>query len=132
VILPSSVESALAFRSLRSVTCACGIVSLALAIGIGAASAQEMRSPRISPVRADWDALAQELQAIEEAQVNQSRPQGSLGERLTADGFRRVNSATGERFANIAASPVPVLLPFNTLAFLRDRADGAARDDAEN
>jgi hypothetical protein len=27
---------------------------------------------------------------------------------------------------------VPVLLPFNTLAFLRDRADGAARDDAEN
>src|SRR5262249_58934415 len=34
----------------------------------------------------------------------------------------RLNRATGERFANIAASPVPVLLPFDTAAFLRDRA----------
>src|SRR5262249_56132537 len=34
----------------------------------------------------------------------------------------KLNRATGERFANIAASPVPVLLPFDTAAFLRDRA----------
>ena len=30
----------------------------------------------------------------------------------------------GERFTDIAASPVPVLLPFDTAAFLRDRAAG--------
>jgi hypothetical protein len=33
-----------------------------------------------------------------------------------------LNRATGERFANIAASPVPVLLPFDTAAFVRDKA----------
>ena len=41
-----------------------------------------------------------------------------------------LNRATGERFANIAASPVPVLLPFDTAAFLRDRADAANAADA--
>src|SRR5262249_12575502 len=33
----------------------------------------------------------------------------------------KLNRATSERFANIAASPVPVLLPFDTAAFVRDR-----------
>src|SRR5262249_16932323 len=60
------------------------------------------------------------------------RPEGSLAKLLATELFRRLNTATGERFANIAASPVPVLLPFNTIAFLRDRADRATRDDAEN
>ncbi len=32
----------------------------------------------------------------------------------------------GERFANIAASPVPVLLPIDTAAYLRDAAAGTA------
>src|SRR5262249_57473238 len=36
-----------------------------------------------------------------------------------------LSRATGERFANIAASPVPVLLPFDTAAFLHDRATGS-------
>ena len=44
----------------------------------------------------------------------------------------RVNRATSERFANIAASPVPVLLPFNTTAFMRDRADPITRNEADN
>src|SRR5262249_24551047 len=44
----------------------------------------------------------------------------------------KLNRATGERFANIAASPVPVLLPFDTAAFLRDRAAAASDPAAAN
>jgi hypothetical protein len=87
------------------------IASLALAVGVAAAAAQDMKSPRIAPTRVDWDAVAVELGALDPAKTAVGMPE------LMA----KLNRATGERFANIAASPVPVLLPFDTAAFLRDR-----------
>jgi len=42
----------------------------------------------------------------------------------------KLNRVTGERFAHIAASPVPVLLPFDTAAFLGDRVAAAGTPDA--
>jgi hypothetical protein len=42
----------------------------------------------------------------------------------------KLNQVTGERFAHIAASPVPVLLPFDTAAFLGDRVAAAGTPDA--
>src|SRR4029453_16786031 len=92
------------------------IASLALAVGVAAAAAQDMKSPRIAPTRVDWDAVAVELGALDPAQPARAAP----------DVIAKLNRATGERFANIAASPVPVLLPFDTAAFLRDRAAAAA------
>src|SRR6266516_4874262 len=89
-----------------------GIAGLALAVGVAAAAAQDMKSPRIAPTRVDWDAVAVELGALDPAKTAVGMPE------LMA----KLNRATGERFANIAASPVPVLLPFDTAAFLRDRA----------
>jgi hypothetical protein len=57
--------------------------------------------------------------------VATTAPARSLDPAKTAVGMPermvKLNRATGERFANIAASPVPVLLPFDTAAFLRDR-----------
>ena len=97
-----------------------GIAGLALAAGIAAAAAQEMRSPRILPVHVDWDAVA--------AQVGTTDASKAVA---AADLLAELNRATGERFAKIAASPVPVLLPFDTAAFLRDRADVAAESSME-
>src|SRR5262249_41884938 len=88
-----------------------GIAGLALAVGIAAAAAQDMKSPRIAPTHVDWDAVAVELDALD-------LPKPVVVPEVMA----KLNRATGERFANIAASPVPVLLPFDTAAFLRDRA----------
>jgi hypothetical protein len=96
-----------------------GIAGLALAASIVAAAAQEMKSPRISSTQVDWDAAALELTSID------LRQHADLPAAM-AD----LNRATGEHFANIAASPVPVLLPFDTAAFLRDRADTANAADA--
>ncbi len=79
-----------------------------------------MKSPRISHALVDWEAAGAELSAIEAL-----KPTDTPAERLA-----RLNRATGERFADIAASPVPVLLPFDTAAYLRDRAAGTASDAA--
>src|SRR6516225_1101338 len=81
-----------------------GIAGLALAVGI-------------APTHVDWDAVAVELDALD-------LPKPVVVPEVMA----KLNRATGERFANIAASPVPVLVPFDTAAFLRDRA--AASDPA--
>jgi hypothetical protein len=86
--------------------------------------AREMKSPRIARTRVDWDAMAAELNTIE---VLNPTGIGETPERAPASAelLARLNRATGERFANIAASPVPVLLPFDAPAFLRDRAAAA-------
>src|SRR5262249_25904065 len=59
----------------------------------------------------DWGAVTIEFSALEPQKAG-------VAPGLVA----KLNRATGERFTNIAASPVPVLLPFDTAAFLRDRA----------
>ena len=91
-----------------------GIAGLALAASIIAAAAQEMKSPRISSTQVDWDAAVLEL-----APIDALRPAD------VPAAMAELNRATGERFANIAASPVPVLLPFDTAAFLRHRSAAA-------
>ena len=95
-----------------------GVAGLALAASIIAAAAQEMKSPRISSTQVDWDAAVRELASIDS--LKQADVPGVMAE---------LNRATGERFANIAASPVPVLLPFDTASFLRERAAAANTAD---
>jgi hypothetical protein len=95
-----------------------GIAGLALAVGVVAAAAQDMKSPRIAPTHVDWDAVVVDLDALDV-------PKPIVVREVMA----KLNRATSERFANIAASPVPVLLPFDTAAFVRDRT-AAASDPA--
>src|SRR5215469_13359863 len=76
-----------------------------------AAAAQDMKSPRIAPTHVDWDAVAVELGALDVPKPV-----------VVPEVMAKLNRATSERFANIAASPIPVLLPFDTAAFARDRA----------
>jgi hypothetical protein len=91
-----------------------------LAIGIASAGAGEMRPPRISPVAIDWGELSAELQALHE-ETGTVDEQANRVPASAADAIARINRVTGERFPNIEASPVPVLLPFDTPAFMRDR-----------
>src|SRR5262249_24482127 len=69
-----------------------------------------MKAPRIAPAHVAWDAIAAELTSIDELKP-------VVADYLIAS----LNRATSERFDNISASAVPVLLPFDTAAFLRDR-----------
>ena len=93
-----------------------GIAGLALAASIVAAAGQEMKSPRISSTQVDWDAAVLEL-----APIDALRPADAPAAMAV------LNRATGERFASIAASPVPVLLPFDIAGFLHHRSAAADR-----
>ena len=94
------------------------------------AHAQEMKSPRISPTHVDWSAVAVELAGHSAA--GSAAPEAPVADppalepALATELVASLNRATSERFADIAASPVPVLLPFDTAAFLRDRATKAS------
>ena len=93
-----------------------GVAGFVLVAGIAAAAAEEMKSPRISYALVDWAAVDAELRALEALNAADTPAQ-----RLAI-----VNVAVAERLANIAASPVPVLLPFDTAAYLLDTATGPA------
>ena len=83
-------------------------VTLALLVG-GPVAAGEMESPVITLSDVDWHAAAAGLH-------------GPAAEPATA--FARLNAVTDRRFAGIAKSAVPVLLPFDVDAFRKDIADG--------
>ena len=114
LLVPAPGRRRGSFGEVCSVMLRFGFAGLALAAGVFAAAAQDMKSPRLAPAHVGWGAVAIELSALEP-------PKAGVAPELMA----KLNRATGERFANIAASPVPVLLPFDTAAFLRDRADAS-------
>jgi len=81
---------------------------------------EQMKSPRLSAAAVDWDAVRAALGALDPLKT-----QSGAG---AADALARLNAATAKIFPNIAASPVPVLLPFDTQAYLHDAGEGAAGD----
>ncbi len=83
-----------------------------------------MKSPRVSSEDVDWVAVRAALSDLSPLLV-EDRPDGTK-----TDALARLNEATQSAFPNIAASPIPVLLPFDTAAFLKDKAasKGAAPD----
>jgi hypothetical protein len=68
-------------------------------------AAQDMRNPKIASMPVDWSEAVAQLD-------NGTEPSPRLIERL--------NQAADTLFANIVASPVPVLLPFNSAQLLHD------------
>ncbi|MEH2569520.1 murein DD-endopeptidase MepM/ murein hydrolase activator NlpD [Bradyrhizobium sp. AZCC 2289] len=103
-----------------------------LAAGAAAASADEFRTPSISAVRVEWRAVLDQLRS-------EISSQPAIAATFTFAGQRRVpawdprstpalvqlNAVTSPIFAGIGRSPVPVLLPFDTAAYLEARANGA-------
>ena len=103
-----------------------------LAAGESPLLADEFRTPSISAVHVEWRAVLDQLRA-------EIGTQSSVASAFTFAGQRRVaasdprstpalmqlNAVTSQIFAGIEQSPVPVLLPFDTAAFLDARANGA-------
>ncbi len=83
-----------------------------------------MTSPRTTSFDADWNAARTVLANLD--------PHPAREETVSApgaDALARLNAATARFFPNAAASRVPVLLPFDTPALLRDDAAGASGGD---
>jgi hypothetical protein len=85
------------------------LVALALLVGAPVA-ATEMESPVITLSDVNWDAAA--------ATVT------DRGAEPPTTAFSRLNAITAKRFAGMAKSTVPVLLPFDVDAFRNDVAEG--------
>ena len=89
------------------------------------AGAADMRAPRISRAYVDWAAAASTFGALAPLQAIHA----SAGGPMASSEIARLNAATAERLPGIDRSAVPVLLPFDVEAYLRDRAAGHAADD---
>jgi len=82
--------------------------------GLLPAAAQDFTSPRLKSLHADWTAAKTAMHAETPAPKEPAS-------------FELLNGALGERFTGIAQSPVPVLLPFDTAAFMQDKAAGQTK-----
>jgi murein DD-endopeptidase MepM/ murein hydrolase activator NlpD len=103
----------------------CCLVGLVIATPAAAQDgAAQMTSPRISSADVDWGAVRTALADFDTL----ASPGGGAS---APDALSSLNTATAKVFAKIASSPVPVLLPFDTGAFLRDDAQGAAGDTSK-
>ena len=94
--------------------------------------ADDFRTPSISAVHVEWRAVLDQLRS-------EIGTQSSVASAFTFAGQRRIaasdprstpalmqlNAVTSQIFAGIARSPIPVLLPFDTAAFLDARGNGA-------
>jgi len=106
--------------------------SLFVAAAASMLHASEFRTPAISAARVEWRAAIDQFRS----EIN-SQP--AVASSLTFSGQRRLpafdprltpalvqlNAVTSQIFTGIGRSPVPVLLPFDTAAFLEARLNGA-------
>ena len=118
-------------KAVRSVALLLASLSLLIA-GTAVLTAAEFRTPAISAVRVQWRAALDQLRS----EIN-TRPAVAPAFTFSAQWrFRaydprskpalvQLNAVTSQIFAGIGRSPVPVLLPFDTAAFLDAQLNGA-------
>ncbi len=86
-----------------------------------AAVPQDMKPPRITLIRPDWQAVKASLAVELKADL----------ETAQSDVLAKLNAALPKPFASAAASPIPVLLPIDTAALLQDKAADRAVADGQ-
>jgi hypothetical protein len=79
-----------------------------------------IKSPRLTAAAVDWDVVRAALADLDLVKAQDSA--------FAPDMLTRLNTASAKIFPDIAASPVPVLLPFDTAALLSDTAQGTPGD----
>jgi murein DD-endopeptidase MepM/ murein hydrolase activator NlpD len=94
-------------------------VAALLLLASGGAFALEIKAPKISIAAVDWETARAALNSSEAAR-RLSASAAVAG--AASDLLARLNQTSGTVFPNIAASSVPVLLPFDLDAFLRHNA----------
>ena len=83
-----------------------------------------MTDPRTTSFDVDWNAARAALAGLDQSDA----PEETAGA-PPLDAFARLNAATEKIFPKASASSVPVLLPFDTAALLRDQAQDATGGD---
>lgn len=83
----------------------------------------ETKSPRVTSMKVDWDAARAALAGFDLPPANDGTAASA-----TSDALVQVNMTTEKLLPRIAAAGVPVLLPFDTAAFVRDPGQNAAGD----
>jgi hypothetical protein len=107
------------------------IAGLALALVSAVCAAQDVQTPQLSFASVDWPAAIATLPIAEPPPVAPMSAKSRLGaNRAAAPALARINSIMSQQIAGIVSSPVPVLVPFDVAALLRDR-DAGAETDAE-
>jgi hypothetical protein len=103
-----------------------------LVAGTAAVPADEFRTPAISAVRVEWRAALDQLRseintqpAVAPAFTFSSQRRFRSFDPRSRPALLQLNAVTSPIFAGIGRSPVPVLLPFDTAAFLDARQNGA-------
>jgi hypothetical protein len=104
---------------------------LLLVIGTGALTADEFRSPSVSTVRVDWRAALDQLRVEIGTQPSVIPAFTFVGRHRLANfdprsmpALVQLNATTSPFFTGIGRSTVPVLLPFDTAAYLDARLSG--------
>ena len=88
------------------------VVSLLLLVAGVAHAAQEITRPRLSSSVVEWPAVL--------ATIAKSEALHPVSGESESDVLTRINIASGRYLSGLAASPVPVLLPVDVVALLRD------------
>ncbi|HSY54888.1 MAG TPA: M23 family peptidase [Bradyrhizobium sp.] len=106
---------------------------LLLIAGTGALAADEFRSPVVSAVRVDWRAALDQLRAeigtqpsVAPAFTFAGRHRLAAFDPRSMPAFVQLNATTSQIFTGIGRSAVPVLLPFDTAAYLDAQWSGAS------
>ena len=103
------------------------VAAISLLCVLGRVVASEMQAPRITRAEVDWDSAAQKLGEVAPLRAVHA----SADARIHGSEIDRLNAAAADLLPDIAASPVPVLLPFDVAGFLRDRAAGQPAPKAD-
>ena len=122
---------ALGTKAVRSVALLLTSISLLVA-GTAPLTADEFRTPAISAVRVDWRGALNQLRseinahpAVAPAFTLTRRYRLPASDPRSMPTLVQLNGVTSPIFTGIGRSPVPVLLPFDTAAFLDARLNGA-------
>lgn len=102
-----------------------------LLAGNSGVSASEFRTPSITAVRVEWRAVLDQLRGeMSSRPAIASRFSFAIRQRMVASDPRttpalvQLNAINSSIFESIGRSPVPVLLPFDTAAYLEAQAGG--------
>ncbi|MET0675453.1 MAG: M23 family peptidase [Bradyrhizobium sp.] len=106
---------------------------------VSGAAAGEFRTPSITAVRVDWRAALDQFRSeIHSEPSIASRFSFAARHRVAAwdprsiPAFVQLNAITSPLFAGISRSPVPVLLPFDTAAWLEAKTGGTEPDISDH
>src|SRR6201994_2227238 len=105
--------------------------ALALLTGQSAPHAEDFRTPSVSAVHVEWRAVLDQLRSeisatpsVASAFTFSAQRRVPASDPRSTPALMQLNAVTSKIFAGIDRSPIPVLLPFDTAAFLDARANG--------